>query len=69
MKEAIEWEETKKIKNFKKYFSDISDIFSETFLFIDELEDLIKDEWQKPEKKTSFSNRLATHLGSLTLNR
>lgn len=31
----------------------------ETFPFIEELEDLIKDEWQKPEKKASLNNRLA----------
>lgn len=59
VKEAIDWVEEKETpQKVRKYFPNLKKD-PENFPFIEELEDLIKDEWQKPEKKTGLSNRLS----------
>lgn len=59
VKEAIGWEEEKEApRKLRKYFPNLKKD-PETFPFIEELEELIKDEWQKPDKKTSLNNRIA----------
>lgn len=59
VREATDWVEEKETpQKLSKYFPNLKKD-PETFPFVDKLEDLIKDEWQKPEKKTSLSNRLA----------
>lgn len=51
VKEAIGWEEEKEApRKLRKYFPNLKKD-PETFPFIEELEELIKDEWQKPDKK------------------
>lgn len=58
VKEAIGWEEPQEVQpKQRKYFPQLKKE-PETFPFIDELEDLIKEEWQRPEKKSSLNNRL-----------
>lgn len=58
VKEAINWEELEETQpKQRKYFPNLKKV-PEAFPFIDELEELIKEEWQNPEKKFSLSNRL-----------
>lgn len=58
VKEAIGWEEPQEVQpKQRKYFPQLKKE-PETFPFIDKLEDLIKEEWQRPEKKSSLNNRL-----------
>ena len=59
VKEAIGWEETiEEPQKLGKYFPELRKD-PELFPFIEELEDLIKDEWEKPDKRPSLSNKLA----------
>lgn len=58
VKEAINWEEPEEVQQKqRKYFPNLKRV-PEAFPFIDELDELIKEEWQNPEKKISLSNRL-----------
>lgn len=54
VKEAINWEEPKETQQKQRKYSQISRV-PEAFPF-DELDELIKEEWQNPEKKTSLTD-------------
>lgn len=58
VKEAIGWEEDKvELQKVWKYFPNLKKE-PENFPFIGELEDLIKDEWERSDKQASLTNRL-----------
>lgn len=58
VKEAIGWEEDKEEpQKVRKYFPNLRKE-PENFPFIGELEDLIKDEWERSDKRSSLTNRL-----------
>lgn len=58
VKEAINWEEPGEVQQKqRKYFPNLKKV-PQAFPFIEELDELIKEEWQNPEKKISLSNRL-----------
>ena len=59
VKETIGWEEpVSEPPKIGKYFPELGRD-PELFPFIEELEDLIKEEWEKPDKRAGLSNKLA----------